>query len=347
MYAHTGVDDSTCPSARAQPPARCCRSPRRGLRHACLNDRALASAAAMVAAVRSWLAPLHHKLRRRRRLRCSASWARASPGHHDHATWRFLTHGAETATQIIRRRHDHRVQLIERGRPRPDSAPPLEQQHPQLLALATAAGHASSPCRRRSAAPPAWRRPDHSCHHAAHRAWAARTQTPSRRDRPGSEQDPLRSSRIPRSQTPAHPACAPTPPAADSPPPSPRRSASRPNDQARQAPPPHATACACPHRLPPSTRSRSLPSSIGDRPGQGCVGQGTQASIRSPASRDDATAGDWSIQRQASTAASLIAGHPAAASHSQPHPGRSRHQRRYTAWLSGMWLQVACGVVSG
>lgn len=53
--------------------------------------------------------------------------------------------GAETATQIMRRRHDHRVQLVERGRPRPDSAPPLEQQHPQLLALATAAGHAQAP----------------------------------------------------------------------------------------------------------------------------------------------------------------------------------------------------------
>jgi hypothetical protein len=53
-------------------------------------------------------------------------------------------HGAETTTQIIGRGHDHRVQLVERGCTRPVRAAPLEQKHPQLLSLASAARHAEA-----------------------------------------------------------------------------------------------------------------------------------------------------------------------------------------------------------
>ena len=50
--------------------------------------------------------------------------------------------------------------------------------------------------------------------------------------------------------------------------------------------PRHERPCACRRRLPPSTPSPSLLAvDVVDRPGQGCVGQRTQASIRSPASR--------------------------------------------------------------
>ena len=81
-------------------------------------------------------------------------------------------------------------------------------------------------------------------------------------------------------------------------------------------------------RLKPSS---SLPViEMVDRPGQGCVGQGTQASIRSPASRRTKRRRETGrLPRQTKSPATLRVIPPPL--HSPPRPGRDAAPRRYTA----------------